>query len=55
VHLKNAQDGGGITSDGGLPFVQPLYVGSERELRVELERITSTLSRGAALVDWEKR
>ncbi|WIA41106.1 hypothetical protein OEZ86_004736 [Tetradesmus obliquus] len=49
------KDGGGITSDGGLPFVQPLFVGCERELRVELERITSTLSRGAALVDWEKR
>ncbi|WIA20824.1 hypothetical protein OEZ85_005178 [Tetradesmus obliquus] len=49
------KDGGGITSDGGLPCVQPLFVGCERELRVELERITSTLSRGAALVDWEKR
>eukprot|EP00882_Tetradesmus_deserticola_P019224 GHRQ01020678.1.p1 GENE.GHRQ01020678.1~~GHRQ01020678.1.p1 ORF type:complete len:395 (+),score=156.04 GHRQ01020678.1:455-1639(+) len=49
------KDGGGITSDGGLPYVQPLFVGCERELRVELERITSTLSRGAALVDWEKR
>lgn len=47
------QDGGGITSDGGLPPVQPLYIGSERELRTELERITATLSRGA--VDWEKR
>jgi CLASP N terminal len=52
---RTLQDGGGIGTDGSLPEAQPLYVSSERDLVVEMERLTATLSGGAASTDWEKR
>eukprot|EP00878_Enallax_costatus_P031208 GHUV01034104.1.p1 GENE.GHUV01034104.1~~GHUV01034104.1.p1 ORF type:complete len:529 (+),score=166.68 GHUV01034104.1:627-2213(+) len=49
------KDGGGVGSDGALPPAQPLVVSSERELRAEMDKILGLLSKGAAVVDWEKR
>lgn len=48
------QDGGGVTTDGGLPPAPILSVSGERELVSELERIINLLNKGVA-VDWEKR
>lgn len=39
----DAQDGGGLATEGQLVCCEPIHVGSERELRDELERIAAAL------------